>query len=107
MKLARIVSIVAVVLATGAVGLAQDGERATTRGRQSFFDNGCHGCHTVGAMGTPIGPDLSHVGAKYSQRYLERWLRDPSAVHPAGHMPTLELTDTQILELAAFLVTLQ
>ncbi len=38
------------------------------QGKQYFMSNGCYGCHAVGRMGTPIGPDLSHVGAKYSLR---------------------------------------
>jgi cytochrome c oxidase subunit II len=75
--------------------LIEDGGRAFTK-------QGCHGCHTLGRIGTPIGPDLSHVGAKYSQSYLERWLRDPTSVRPSAHMPALELTDDDIRALAAF-----
>ena len=71
-------------------------------GRRAFTKNGCHGCHTLGRMGTPIGPDLSRVGAKYSAEYLERWLRDPSAVRPGTHMPALELTEEDIRALAAY-----
>lgn len=76
-------------------------------GNRVFFEVGCHGCHTVGALGTPIGPDLSRVGAKYPRPYLERWLRDPSAQRPSAHMPKLELTEPQISALAAFLSTLR
>ena len=107
MKLVRIVATVAIVVMSGAVGLAQVGDGPQTRGRQAFFANGCHGCHTVGAMGTPIGPDLSRIGARYSRAHLERWLRDPGAVDPAAHMPLLELSEAQIAELAAFLATLR
>ena len=71
-------------------------------GRRAFTKNGCQGCHTLGRTGTPIGPDLTHVGAKYSQSYLERWLRDPASVRPSTHMPALELTDEDIRALAAF-----
>ena len=75
-------------------------------GRQVFMVQGCHGCHTVGKLGTPIGPDLSHVGAKYSEAYLKTWLRDPQQQRPAAHMPKLELTEPQIAALAAFLASL-
>ena len=81
-------------------------ERAAS-GRSMFMEQGCHGCHTVKALGTPIGPDLSHVGAKYSEAYLTKWLRDPAEQRPAAHMPKLELTESQIAALAAFLSTLQ
>jgi cbb3-type cytochrome oxidase cytochrome c subunit len=76
-------------------------------GRRYFMSNGCYGCHTVGVVGTPIGPDLSHVGAKYSRAYIERWLRDPSAVRPNAHMPKLELSEPQVTALAAFLSSLR
>jgi mono/diheme cytochrome c family protein len=46
-------------------------------GRRMFMEQGCHGCHTVGKVGTPIGPD-----------------------------PKLELTEPQIAALAAFLASL-
>jgi cytochrome c oxidase subunit II len=75
-------------------------------GRRMFMEQGCHGCHTVGRLGTPIGPDLSHVGAKYSETYLKNWLRDPQQQRPAAHMPKLELTEPQIAALAAFLASL-
>lgn len=72
-------------------------------GQRAFMKQGCYGCHTVGKMGTPIGPDLSHVGAKYRAEYLERWLRDPSDLRPSTHMPTLELSNDDIKAIAAFL----
>jgi cytochrome c oxidase subunit 2 len=71
------------------------------------MNNGCYGCHTVGPMGTPIGPDLSHVGTKYSLAYLKRWLRDPAEQRPSAHMPALELSDVQVAALAAYLSSLR
>jgi cytochrome c oxidase subunit II len=77
------------------------------QGQRHFMNSGCYGCHTVGKMGTPIGPDLSKVGAKYSRDYLERWLRDPSSQRPNAHMPTLELSPEQVTDLAAYLSSLR
>lgn len=77
------------------------------RGREVFMKNGCHGCHTIGAMGSRIGPDLSRVGFKYRAEYIERWLRDPTFLRPSAHMPALELTDTDIQILARYLSTLR
>ncbi len=71
------------------------------------MDNGCYGCHTVGKLGTPIGPDLSHVGTKYPRDYLERWLRDPGRQRPSAHMPTLELSEEQVRAIAAYLSSLR
>jgi cytochrome c oxidase subunit 2 len=77
------------------------------QGKQYFMSNGCYGCHTVGRMGTPIGPDLSRIGAKYSLAYLQRWIRDPAEQRPSAHMPALELTDAQVTALAAYLSSLR
>lgn len=77
------------------------------RGRAVFMKNGCHGCHTIGAMGSSIGPDLSRVGFKYRAEYIERWLRDPSFLRPSAHMPALELTNADIQILARYLSSLQ
>lgn len=93
-------------LATG-VGLdrvarAQD-RAAVTTGARLFMAHGCYGCHRVGALGTPIGPDLSRVGAKYTEGDLVRWLSDPASQKPNAHMPKLELTPADINALAAFL----
>ena len=96
-------SLVAVAL----LPAASDAQAPIDQGKRYFVDSGCHGCHTVGKMGTPIGPDLSRVGSKYSRAYLERWLRDPSAQRPSAHMPTLELTEEQVKAMAAFLSSLK
>jgi cytochrome c oxidase subunit II len=102
------------VLALAVVGLARGQHRAAAQdraeqGRRAFVEQGCHGCHTVQSqrLGTPIGPDLSHIGAKYSETYLKDWLRDPAQQRPAAHMPKLELTESQIATIAAFLASLR
>ena len=84
--------------------VAQD---SAEQGKQYFMSNGCYGCHTVGRMGTPIGPDLSHVGAKYSLTYIQKWLRDPESQRPSAHMPALELSEVQVAALAAYLSSLR
>lgn len=97
--------IVAALAATAMAGGAASQERteAIAAGERAFRAQGCYGCHFVGKFGTPIGPDLSRVGSKYSESYLARWLRDPAAQRPNAHMPKLELTAAEIEALAAFL----
>lgn len=77
------------------------------RGRAVFMKNGCHGCHAVGKMGSPIGPDLSRIGFKYRPEYVRQWLRDPSSVRDTAHMPKLELTEADIDVLARYLTSLR
>ena len=86
---------------------AQDREALAALGKRTFTSQGCYGCHLVGKFGTPIGPDLSHVGGKYSVSYLAGWLRDPASVRPTAHMPKLELSVEEVQALAAYLSSLK
>ena len=100
LPLALVVMVAGLVASSGA-------QEPTDLGKRYFVDSGCYGCHTIGKMGTPIGPDLSRIGAKYSRVYLEWWLRDPSMQRPSAHMPTLELSEDQVKTLATFLSSLR
>jgi mono/diheme cytochrome c family protein len=106
-----VIGMAGITLALAGAPAAQDrkapAEERIAHGQRMFMDQGCYGCHTVKNLGTPIGPDLSRVGAKYSESYLQRWLRDPALQRPTAHMPRLELTEPQIASLAAFLASLQ
>jgi cytochrome c oxidase subunit 2 len=96
-------------LVAGTLGAQERGGRSADRvafGQRMFMEHGCYGCHTVGKVGTPIGPDLSHIGGRRSEGELKVWLRDPAFVRPAAHMPALELSAEQIGALAAFLASL-
>jgi cytochrome c553 len=96
------------LLATACAAAAQSsGPQVVERGEAAFKSNGCYGCHLIGKFGTPIGPDLSHVGRKYPPEYLARWLRDPAQQRPSAHMPALELTEADVQALAAYLGSLR
>lgn len=82
-------------------------EAPVVQGRRLYTEHGCYGCHTVGAAGTPIAPDLSRAGARYSEAELMRLLRDPATHKPGAHMPKLALTDAETRALAAYLATLR
>jgi cytochrome c551/c552 len=99
-------ALTSVIVPSGAPIVAQEQVTPATRGKALFTEKGCHGCHTIGAMGTPIGPDLSRVGRKYREADLARWLTDPLAPRPMRHMPKLELNETEARDLAAFLASL-
>src|SRR5262245_656521 len=86
---------------------AQSRETLVTQGRQLFADKGCYGCHTVGAAGTPTGPDLRRTASRYPEADLARWLRDPAAQEPTRHMPNLNLSEAEASALAAFVVSLR
>jgi len=75
-------------------------------GREVFLTQ-CYGCHTLGAAGTPIAPDLSRVGARLSRDEIERRLRDPRTHKPTARMPKLDLTAAEIRALATYLSELR
>jgi cytochrome c oxidase subunit II len=95
------------LLCFGTAGLAQDRSTLIEQGRQLFFKQGCYGCHRIGKVGTPLGPDLSHIGAEYSLPYLAGWLRDPASQKRTAHMPKIEITEEEIQSLAAYLSSLR
>jgi mono/diheme cytochrome c family protein len=112
MARARIGGITLICLLASGLGLvgdrleAQSREALITQGRTLYTDKGCYGCHTVGATGTPIAPDLRRAAARYSEAALARWLRDPAAQEPTRHMPNLDLSEAEAAALAAYLTTL-
>jgi cytochrome c oxidase subunit 2 len=85
----------------------QERDARAARGEKVWVSQGCYGCHLIGKFGTPIGPELSRVGAKYEASYLRQWLRDPQSVRPTAHMPKLELSREEIDSLAVYLASLK
>jgi mono/diheme cytochrome c family protein len=102
-----IVITVALLAVAGLAAAQSPSDSVVERGQAAFKKNGCYGCHLIGKFGTPIGPDLSHVGQKYQPDYLTRWLRDPAEQRPNAHMPALELTEADVRALAAYLGSLR
>ena len=93
------------LLATGCAALDRDA--AVARGGQVFRDQGCYGCHTVGATGTPIATDLTRIGATHDEAYFVGWLHDPSQQKPRQHMPKIAMSDGEVRALAAYLSSLR
>jgi cytochrome c oxidase cbb3-type subunit 3 len=55
------------------------------KGEELFWSKGnCGQCHTVGARGGRLGPDLTEIGAKRSPVYLRTSLLQPEAEVPEG-----------------------
>ncbi len=86
------------------------------RGAQIFQQRTCITCHVIGALGKPVGPDLSHVASRdtlgagillNTPDNLTRWLHDPQAVKPGILMPNLHLSDADVRDLVAYLESLK
>jgi mono/diheme cytochrome c family protein len=86
-------------------------------GQAVFAGKGtCIACHKAGALGaSPIGPDLSNIGASQTLEYIMGKILDPKSKgvvsgFPAGVMPPTfgqMLTAKEYLDLVAFLMTLK
>jgi mono/diheme cytochrome c family protein len=122
--LLMLATLASVITPTGAQIAAQEREALAARGKALFMEKGCHGCHTIDTVGTPIGPDLSAVRRKYREDEITRWL-SPSVQEPTqgrrmhsldpadrdlgrllSHMPTPRLSESEAQALAAYLASL-
>jgi cytochrome c oxidase subunit II len=84
-------------------------------GSELFLQRGCVQCHAIAGTGGDIGPDLTNFGQRLTlaagivdntAENLAAWLRDPQAVKPENHMPTIPLTEEDIDALVAYLLSL-
>jgi cytochrome c oxidase subunit II len=84
------------------------------RGRDLFDSESCSGCHQI--RGTPahgqIGPDLTHLATRTTlasgtipntRADLADWIRDPQHFKPGNKMPALELSQSDVRALVAYL----
>lgn len=74
-----------------------------TAGKAYFSQAGCASCHRVGDLGSAVGPDLTLVGFRHSQEWLERFIKDPQAWKKDTLMPNKLLSDEAVKALALFL----
>ncbi|MGF1466763.1 MAG: c-type cytochrome [Sandaracinaceae bacterium] len=81
--------------------------RGVTDPRPEVFVQVCTACHAVRGVGGQVGPSLDGVAGRMTPAELTRWLDDPLAIDPESRMPDLPLTDDQIVDLVAYLSTLE
>ncbi|MDB5389993.1 MAG: cytochrome [Planctomycetaceae bacterium] len=89
-----------------------------SRGESAVVKYGCGACHTIpgirGADGL-VGPPLDKIASRTyiagvlrnSPENLRQWIRNPQAVDPLTAMPNLQIPESDINDLVAFLQTLQ
>lgn len=77
---------------------APAGSSPAATGEALFVAKGCAACHDRGLNGAPFLNDYEPDPA-----FLRQWLRDPSAVRPGTYMPNLQLSDSEIAALIAYL----
>jgi cytochrome c2 len=72
-------------------------------GHELFHEVGCISCHAPQSKNSERGRSLGHIGGKYQQGALARFLLDPLKVRPSGRMPNMNLTSSEASALEAFL----
>lgn len=93
-----------------------DGDAAA--GLQIFLETGCQNCHAI--RGTEAAgrtaPDLTHFASRetfagalfdVNEQNLTEWIRDPPAMKPGALMPDYGLSDEQIRQVVAYLMSLR
>jgi len=85
-----------------------EGAPVLAEGRRILEEAGCAGCHPINGMEylEKIGPPLANVGSKTTFEWITRWLAQPRAILPLTMMPNFELTQKEIMAIAAYLLSL-
>ncbi|WP_366922521.1 c-type cytochrome [Metallumcola ferriviriculae] len=86
---------------------ADSGKGSGLDGKNIFLTAGCTNCHTVDDRGGNVGPDLSHIGGKRSDKYLRNIISSPGSVIPGSIMPAADLSEEKLDALVNYLVTLK
>lgn len=73
------------------------------RGERYFNGLGCVKCHQIGDAGHPWGPDLTLIGVRKSEAWLDQWLKDPHGWNPKTVMPDFNLNDEARADLVKYL----
>jgi mono/diheme cytochrome c family protein len=83
-------------------------------GEKIVKEIGCQGCHVVGeGSREQVGPrrtfgqPLENIGNKTTYEWVYNWVRDPKHYNPATYMPNLRLTDSQVADVATYLIGLK
>jgi len=71
-----------------------------------FRQENCVSCHAIGERGESIGPDLTRITIHRDAAWMIAHFKRPSAMRPGSSMPPIQLSDSQLNALAAFLLKL-
>lgn len=80
-------------------------------GRLLLAQNGCVHCHLIKQpdgttlTGTDNPPPLLHVGEKTTPEWIFAWIKNPQRYSALASMPNFALSDTDAMDITAFLVS--
>lgn len=67
----------------------------------------CQACHTIGAAGGYVGPNLINAGNWLNAAWIQGWLKDPQALVPDAIEPHRAFAPEEMQALTAYVVTLK
>lgn len=98
----RLLPLVAILLLAACNGQTPSTD-PVARGERYFDGLGCVKCHQVGDKGHAWGPDLTMVGFRKSEAFLDTWLKNPHGWNQKTVMPNFNLKDDIRADLVAYL----
>jgi ubiquinol-cytochrome c reductase cytochrome b subunit len=66
----------------------------------------CASCHSLTGSSAGIGPDLTRTASRRTAAWMIQHFKSPAGVRPGSSMPPIQLSDSQLNTLAAFLLKL-
>jgi len=100
----------ALLLAASTLVVAAGAAYAGPDEGKALYQSKCKVCHSIAGDGGKMadkGGKLDGVGAKHDAEWLTKYLRDPKSVMPDAKMPKLKMTDQELADYVAYMLTLK
>ena len=81
---------------------------SVARGKQLYVQYACATCHRIHGEGGAIGPELSYVGDRRTDRSWHiKHFRNPQSVNPGSIMPKFPLSEKELYDLSSYMLSLK